>query len=136
MQKPSAGSVQVINATAPLGPVQGKAPIVYALPGLVGHRDKLREALAEAWKGRGDAVFLVPASNKTAVVWRVFWEKGLIRLIEEYEPPTHTLLLTIQISTLCGCKVSGRYWPRRRGEQGSHHIAPFRTHLPGARCEA
>lgn len=84
MQKPS-GGVQVIAATPNLGPVNGKAPIIYALPALVGHHDQLREALVENWQGRDDAVFLVPAvnSNKKPVVWRVFWEKGAIRLIEE-----------------------------------------------------
>lgn len=78
----------VIKATPPLGPVQGKAPIIFALPALVGHRDRLREQLPEAFRGRPDAVFLIPVTNdKNAVVWRVFWEKGAIKLIEECARP-------------------------------------------------
>ena len=85
MQRPSCGGVQVIDATPPLAPVQGKAPVVFAMPALVGHRDQLRDKLPEFFKDRGDTVFLIPVTNqKKAVVWRVFWEKGTVRLIEEY----------------------------------------------------
>lgn len=94
-------AVTVVNATPPLGPVQGKAPIIFALPALIGHRERLRDQLPEVLRDRPDSVFLIPVTNdKKAAVWRVFWEKGNIRMIEEYRPTSFVVSLVSSLNDL------------------------------------